>query len=42
MGKVGLCFGCGGVGGEWGGRLWQGSGRAVWCVCVVSPDALCS
>ena len=36
-----LCFGCGGVGGEWVGRLarvWEGG---VMPVCVVRLDYLC-
>ena len=30
-----LCFGCGGVGGEWVWGIGQGSGAVGWCyVCV--------
>ena len=30
-----LCFGCGGVGGEWVGGLDKGPGAVGWCyVCV--------
>ena len=38
-----LCFGCGGVGGEWVGGLDQGLERwdGVMSVCVVSLDSLC-
>ena len=34
-----MCFGCGGVGGEWVGGLDQG--LEGWCYVCVSLDSLC-
>ena len=36
-----LCFGCGGVGGEWVGDLGKGLGGWGVVMCVVILDYLC-
>ena len=36
-----LCFGYGGVGGEWDRELRQGSGGVVLCLCEVRFWILC-